>query len=154
MTRHRWLSNPKVEDRGYTSPCWIYQGHIAADGYARTSRGGKTKYVHRIYYEKYKGTIPDGLVIDHLCRVRSCLNPEHMRVTTYAQNSRQGYSTILTEKQVLEIRQLLAEGKKQEDIAELYGITQSNISRISTKDCWKTSVETEAIVEKTATVKP
>lgn len=50
--------------------CWSWPGSTTADGYASTRILGKSTRVHRIAYELYKGAIPAGLVLDHLCRNR------------------------------------------------------------------------------------
>jgi hypothetical protein len=52
--------------------------------------GWKIKRAHRYAYETLIGPIPDGLVIDHLCRNPSCVNPEHMEPVTSGENSRRG----------------------------------------------------------------
>lgn len=43
-------------------------------------------YVHRLSYEMHTGPIPDGLIIDHICRVPLCVNPAHLRAVTYRDN--------------------------------------------------------------------
>lgn len=62
--------------------CWIWTKSMSHDGYGVK---GKT-YVHRLMYEKAYGKIPDGLTLDHVCRVRSCCNPAHMRPMTLKEN--------------------------------------------------------------------
>jgi len=64
--------------------CWLWQGSLSPAGYGRIQMGRRgpsghssPDYVHRIVYELLRGTIPEGLVIDHLCRVPSCCNPAH-----------------------------------------------------------------------------
>ena len=52
--------------------------------------GSTTRLAHRISYIHYIGPIPDGLTIDHLCRVRPCCNPSHMEPVTQAENTRRG----------------------------------------------------------------
>lgn len=53
--------------------------------------GGKKDYAHRVAYELYVGPIPDGLVIDHVCEIKWCCNPEHLRPMTNAGNIRRAY---------------------------------------------------------------
>lgn len=67
------------------SGCWIWFGNTA-EGYGYIAGRG----AHRIAYELYRGPIPAGLQIDHLCRVRSCVNPAHMEPVTIRENLRRG----------------------------------------------------------------
>lgn len=86
------LARVVVEDRGHSSPCWIWTGPVTHQGYGRTSvRGvGYRVRIHRVAYEAVKGPIPEGLVLDHLCRVRPCCNPDHLEPVTPAENTRRG----------------------------------------------------------------
>lgn len=70
------------------SGCWLWDAAITSDGYGFFGVGGKMKYAHRISYEAHKGPIPIGLVIDHLCSVPCCVNPDHLEVVTQQENSR------------------------------------------------------------------
>lgn len=68
-----------------TDSCWVWTGAKQSRGYGNY-RG---KLAHRVSYEKYVGEIPSGLTIDHLCRNRLCVNPEHLEaVTQYVNNMR------------------------------------------------------------------
>jgi hypothetical protein len=69
--------------------CWLWVGSLRG-GYGRVRFNGKLVEAHRLSYEHHVGKIPDGLVIDHLCRNRSCINPEHLEVVTEAENIRRG----------------------------------------------------------------
>jgi hypothetical protein len=80
----------RVEDCGYESPCWVWILAIDRDGYARVTVNRKPSRAARVYYEQAKGPIPEGLVVDHLCRVRSCVNPEHLEAVTHAVNVQRG----------------------------------------------------------------
>lgn len=70
--------------------CWLWAGAIDKAGYGRMGVGGKVLYTHRLSYEFYVGPIPEGLHIDHICRVRSCLNPDHLEPVTCRENARRG----------------------------------------------------------------
>jgi hypothetical protein len=59
-------------------------------GYGAFMVGGRNVRVHRWAYETLVGPIPDGLVIDHLCRVRNCVNPDHLEPVTHRENIRRG----------------------------------------------------------------
>jgi hypothetical protein len=65
--------------------CWIWNSTLDGGGYGiiRTS-GGDGRYVkaHRAVYELAVGRIPDGLQLDHLCKMRRCVNPEHLEPVT------------------------------------------------------------------------
>lgn len=69
-----------------TSGCWFWMGYMNKGGYGvlRGSRG--TMGAHRWFYEQVKGPIPDGMVINHICRVRLCVNPDHLEAVTQKQN--------------------------------------------------------------------
>ena len=69
--------------------CWVWQGASAA-GYGVIWNAGGCHGVHRVSYEIHVGPIPRGLVIDHLCRVPLCVNPDHMEIVTYKINTARG----------------------------------------------------------------
>ncbi len=59
-------------------------------GYGLAALGGKQYSVHRIAYIAAKGPIPEGLVIDHLCRNRACCNPDHLEAVSHRENTARG----------------------------------------------------------------
>lgn len=83
----RFLS--KVEK---SNTCWNWIGAKTTVGYGQFRFQRKTIYSHRISYEIFKGDIPIGLQIDHLCRNPSCVNPEHLEAVTMKENILRGYS--------------------------------------------------------------
>jgi hypothetical protein len=73
--------------------CWRWTGHRSGLGYGLMTRPGAGNgrfHAHRVAYEIHKGPIPEGLVIDHLCRNPWCVNPLHLEAVTNAENIRRG----------------------------------------------------------------
>lgn len=85
-----WQRVEKVELTG----CWLWTSRITKNGYGTWSYtdDGKTctDYVHRLAYELLVGPIPDGLVLDHLCKVRFCCAPAHLEPVPQKENVRRG----------------------------------------------------------------
>lgn len=86
----KWIPHP-------VSRCWIWTaatvtfkkcvyGVIGAEG----GRGSGNRLAHRVMYELYRGPIPGGLELDHLCRNTRCINPDHLEPVTHAENVRRG----------------------------------------------------------------
>ena len=115
------------------SPCRIWQLAILKNGYGLERRGDKMVYAHRAAYEAARGEIPPGLSLDHLCRVRACVNPDHLEAVTPAENARRGASAKLTHAQVAEIR---ASPIRQRVLARRFGVSQSQISRVRNGRSW------------------
>lgn len=87
----KFLTNiDQVDD---AESCWEWNGSLFAGGYGQYSvrlETGERKnlYAHRVAYEMFVGPIPDGLVLDHLCRNRRCCRPDHLEPVTSAENTR------------------------------------------------------------------
>lgn len=88
-------------DRAIENPdtgCWEWQGYKCEGGYGLIQIDKRTYRAHRVSYELMVADIPDGLVIDHLCRVRNCINPYHMDPVPRAVNSARGNQARTAEK--------------------------------------------------------
>ena len=83
------LDRYEVVDCGFKTPCHLWQGATQSRGYGQAQGG---RLVHRLIYEQAHGQIPKGLVIDHLCNVRACMNIDHLRATTNGENIARGWA--------------------------------------------------------------
>jgi len=88
----------RIKDRSMPVPwsgCWLWLGALDRDGYGhvmiKTGGGNEIRRgAHRASYEAFNGAIPDGLQIDHLCRVRCCVNPDHLEAVSCKENLHRG----------------------------------------------------------------
>ncbi len=90
----KFWSRIKVDE----NDCWLWQGKLNDAGYGRIKVGKKDVRVHRLSYECYKSEIPEGLVLDHLCRVRNCANPDHLEPVTKGENTKRGNAAAKVKK--------------------------------------------------------
>lgn len=76
--------------------CWLWQGNIAPNGYGLMRLRGAYMGAHRIAYEASKGILPTGFQIDHLCRIRHCVNPEHLEAVMPRENIARAYAARIS----------------------------------------------------------
>jgi hypothetical protein len=74
-----------------TDSCWLWTGPLSRDGYGVT-HARKAGRAHRLSWMLHRGPIPPGLQLDHLCRVRHCVNPDHLELVTSRENTLRGDS--------------------------------------------------------------
>jgi hypothetical protein len=78
------------------SGCWEWGGHKDYKGYGRLKDENRRQvFAHRVSYQLAFGSIPHGMVIDHLCRNPSCVNPDHLEAVTNSENVRRGKRGVL-----------------------------------------------------------
>lgn len=80
------------DGRPLSTPCWQWIGGINKTGYGIINVNKIPRLAHRVSYETFKEEIPQGLSLDHLCRNRKCINPEHLEPVTRAENIKRGLS--------------------------------------------------------------
>ena len=79
-----------------TDSCWNWIGNIDRGGYGHIeTKEGRGLLVHRVMYESSIGPIPDGKEMDHLCRNRRCVNPDHLEPVTRKENVNRGVASIV-----------------------------------------------------------
>lgn len=141
-------------DAAEPGECWEWKRTHNGQGYGELRVAGRMVYAHRLAFELAGGTIPEGLHILHECDNPRCINPEHLTVGTRSKNMRdchaRGRSKIPSPKMhgeangasklkasdVSAIRKMLGEGLPQASIAQKFGVSQSNISRIKRGKGW------------------
>lgn len=138
MTPRRKVIRWVEEDRGYETPCWIWQLATNDRGYGKswrqgTGRHGRGISAHREAYEDRYGSVPEGLVVDHLCSQPNCVNPGHLEAVTQSVNARRGKNGKLTEEQLREILSLCEQGWVKTDIATAYGVGVSYVSGLASR---------------------
>lgn len=142
MQRNRNRSDRLVAGEHYTidaeTGCWEWLLFRDRFGYGklmckREDGRWAPRQAHRRSYEQHVGPIPEGLVLDHLCRNRGCINPAHAEPVTNAENLRRGANARLTWRDVRAIR---ASSRPQYELAMEYDIDCGQISRIINRRTW------------------
>lgn len=122
--------------------CWIWLRGFDVRGYPQPIYyKGKNIVPYKVLYQEEYGISLEGKEIDHTCRNRRCVNPEHLEIVTHTTNIRRRSITKLSMPQAREIRELYSKGTGQNLLARLYGVTQSVISEIVNNKAWQEDME-------------
>ena len=82
-------------DRNGPGGCWLWTGALNSGGYGSFSVDGRARSAHVVMYELFVGPVPNGLELDHLCRVRHCVNPDHLEPVTRRENIIRGMRPVI-----------------------------------------------------------
>lgn len=89
------INQDRFEEKFFVSPdgCWLWTGAINIDGYGKFAVKRIARLAHKVSYQLYVGEVPNGMVLDHLCRKRSCVNPKHLDIVSHTENCHRGNGT-------------------------------------------------------------
>lgn len=114
---------------------------VTRNGYGQIRRNGQAQYVHRVLYEQYHGPIAKGLVIDHLCGVKACINPLHLEAVTQRENCIRGRRTRMTWEKVRELRQLNIEGVPINTLSNKFSMSERQVRTIVKGEQWRNTAK-------------
>lgn len=100
--RQRLIEWMDVVDLGYATPCHISRRTTNGKGYATLKIERRGWYAHRLSYYLFKGELTEDLVVDHLCRNRACINPDHLELVSQKVNLLRGVGPTATRSQQVE----------------------------------------------------
>jgi hypothetical protein len=134
------------------SGCWEWAGAKNKEGYGHFRMSGKVMLAHRCSYLLLTGDIPEGMIVMHSCDNPSCVNPEHLRAGTHADNmadrnfkGRASGGSLkggrhpgakLTASDIKSIRSLCGRGIPQSKIAARFNISQPTVCNINRRKSW------------------
>jgi hypothetical protein len=141
-TTQERLESKVIKDPNYVDCCWTWSASLHPEGYGRFALDGKTQKAHRVSYEIYKGSIPDGLCVCHTCDNPACVNPNHLFLGTVAQNNADKAEKGRAAKKlnaglVKDIKDALSNGASLNSLAKLFQVSRAMIIKIKYNRSWK-----------------
>jgi len=151
--KERFAAKWKLDE---ATGCWVWTAGMQLNGYGRFKLPGKNATAHRASWELHHGPIAKGMFVLHRCDRPACVNPEHLRLGTHAENmadmrakQRQNrgarqHAAKLTEAMVYGIRAMLKHGASQEECGQIFGVNRSTIQDIEVRSSWHHLPDAEA----------
>jgi len=126
------------KDMGYKTPCWIWERAIDKNtGYGCvTDDDREMRSAHVVYYQREHGPIPEGKHLDHLCRVKRCVRPDHLEPVTQQVNVQRGIRAKLDPEAVQRLRDLRVDGYLYRELSELFGIGTATAQNAAKGASW------------------
>jgi hypothetical protein len=125
-----------VEDRRYKTPCHLWLGSFNQHGYGLMKVGRSSRAAHKVYWEREHGPVPDGLELDHLCKVRGCVRLDHLEPVTHTENVRRSDLAKVTATEVQEIQAAAALGLNKSELARRFGVSRVTITAVLSGTHW------------------
>jgi hypothetical protein len=124
--------------------CWLWLASTTNAGYGKIGIG-HNKFVdaHRTAFELVKGNIPKNKIVLHTCDVRRCVNPGHLKLGTYKENTQDMFKKGRAKKykldadKVIKIRRLYNQGVSAEKLANVFEVHRSTIFKLLRNETWK-----------------
>jgi hypothetical protein len=136
-----------------TEGCWNWTASLDKCGYGRFNINGKILKAHRVAYTLFIGDVPEGRCVCHTCDHPGCVNPEHLWLGTVLENmqdrDRKGRAVHpiskgeangnakLSQDDIVKIREMRSYGYLQREIAQSFGVSLAQISRIILGQRWE-----------------
>ena len=141
-TTQERLESKVIKDPNHVDCCWTWSASLHPEGYGRFALDGKTQKAHRVSYEIYKGSIPDGLCVCHTCDNPACVNPNHLFLGTVSQNNADKAEKGRAAKKlnaglVKDIKDALSNGASLNSLAKLFQVSRAMIIKIKHNRSWK-----------------
>lgn len=135
-----------IEARSIPVPfvgCWLWLLSFGSHGYGQASTvSERVTTAHRVSYEAFHGLIPPGMLVQHSCDNKWCVNPEHLSLGTDATNARDKQHKGRAAKKllpgdVLRIRSSVSAGEAKRAVARRFGVSQRSVQRICDGHVWR-----------------
>ena len=119
----------------FTEHCWVWTGALSASGYGHlAANGSHSQLAHRVSYSLFRGEIPDGMYVMHICDNRWCVNPAHLKLGTSTDNNRDKASkgrhnspSKLTVDQRSVIATRFNRGESAANLSAEFGVTKQRV---------------------------